>query len=684
MAEKVEILEIETGNSEQTLRELKDQIKELRNELDGCTIGSDKFKSTLDELTAAQDKLKKATKGSTDTNEALEGSYDALTKKMSELKKAWRATADEAERADLGQQISDINNQLKDMDSSIGNYQRNVGNYGSAFEGVTMKIEGGIAKFENFNNVTRSVIGSFDLVEGGLKAIGVESEEVSALMDTMQGAMMFTNGLNSIKEGFQAFTKMKTAVQATTAAQTILNTTMLANPIGAIVAGVAALIAGVTALVAIIRKNRDEEEKLAEAYEATNKVIDDRISAQSFEIELMKAKGVEQAEILKQELEYAKLNAATTKERIAAIEDELENTKGMRRKKKQLLQEQLQDLRDQLEDEEDAIVKANNAIIIYDTKCETERTAARQDAMVERARIAKEEADAEIAEAERARKAIMDDFKADMETREEYWMNEMQREEKRLKEEANRQRQNLYKARQEGLISPEKYREEWNEISKILDIELKKLQDKYVNADSTNGIPFFPPEIDEKFDSFGEKLKNAWKLTDTHVKGISAGVNLLGTSLTQTTQLLDTLANSQDQSTEEGFNMAKKLNIASATMQMFNGIVSAWSSAMQLGPIAGPIMGGVLTAFTTSLGILNINKIKSQTFKNADKTNVGSSNVTPPAINTAALLSSPINYTTEVKGAQAEEMIPQKVYVVESDITSTQTKVKTVEDESTF
>ena len=55
-----------------------------------------------------------------------------------------------------------------------------------------------------------------------------------------------------------------------------------------------------------------------------------------------------------------------------------------------------------------------------------------------------------------------------------------------------------------------------------------------------------------------------------------------------------------------------------------------------------------------------------------------------PSVNTAALISSPINYTTEVKGAQAEEEVPQRVYVVESDITNTQSKVKTVQDESTY
>ena len=104
---------------------------------------------------------------------------------------------------------------------------------------------------------------------------------------------------------------------------------------------------------------------------------------------------------------------------------------------------------------------------------------------------------------------------------------------------------------------------------------------------------------------------------------------------------------------------------------------------MTLGPIAGPIMGGVLTAFTTTLGMININKIKSTTFNNPDGA-AGGSKTTVPNINTASLIANPINYTTEVKGAQAEEAIPQRVYVVETDITDAQTRAQITQDESVW
>lgn len=698
MAEQVEIIDINLNDiitdgqeAGQTLKELKEQVKDLRKQLDDCTVGSDKFASTLDELTTAQEKLKKATKTSI---EAVEGSYDSLVVKMSELKKAWRATADEAERSDLGAQIADLNQQLKDMDSSIGNYQRNVGDYASAFDNVTMKIEGGVAKFERFNNVSRSIIGSFDLVEGGLKAIGVESEEVNALMDSMQGAMMLTNGLNSVKEGVQAFTALRASVTTATAAQAGLNAMMMANPIGAVVAGVAALTAGIVALVKIIRKNRDEEEQLKAAYEATNKAIDDRIASQELEIQLMEARGEAQADILKKELEYAELNKKATEDRIKAIEDELNGTSGLRRKKKKLLQEQLDDLKDQLKDQEKAVKDANNAILIYDTKTRTEQTNNAREAAREKQRLATETANKEIEEARRAQEEINKTYNQRKLEREEYWLSELQLKAKRLEDWVEEEKDIVRKQHENGLIDEQEYLDQIFEIDKIYYDKKKKLieeankasEDYFTTEGNGAQVSAEAKETEiETVETLGSKLKEVMNLTDKQAQGISAGVSLMGTAFNSTAQLLDGLANSQNRTTEEGFAMWKKLSIASATMQMLQGVVSAWASAMQLGPIAGPIMGGILTASTIAMGTMNINNIKKQTLDNAGKDSGSGNTPQMPAVNTAALLSSPINYTTEVQGAKAvEDAQDTRVYVLESDITSTVDKVRVVEEESTY
>ena len=689
MAERVEIIEIETGQSAKTLKELKDEIKDLRKQLDSCEIGSDNFTKTLNELTDAQTELKQATKSS---NDALEGSYDSLVQKMGDLKKAWRATADEAERADLGSQIAEINSQLKDMDAEIGNYQRNVGNYGSAFDNVTLKIEGGVARFEKFNNASRAVIGSFDLVEGGLKAIGVESEEVNGLMDKMQGAMMLTNGLNSVKEGVQAFNALRVSVTSAEAAQWALNAAQMANPIGLIVAAVTALIAGITTLVVVMGRNREEEERLKEAYEATNRAIEKRIEVQEFEIELMEARGAAQEDILKQELEYAKLNAQTTKDRIAQLEKQRAKLGWFTGKQKEELDRQINELKEQLVEQEQAVDKANKAIILNDERTKTEqkkKATELANAQIEEARRSKEERLRQEQEYLDGLKSKYEELQYELAT---WRYTAGEKEAIQIQNQYFERLKFLKEYHKAGLISEEQYLQDKQKLREWYDAKSIEILQKINEETGFEAVVTIQKQSDatvksledtqSKVETLGDTIKN--KLGEEKFNKMSASVGFLGTALGQTSQMLTALANNQDKTTKAGFEKSKKLSIAAATMSMLQGIISAWTSAMSLPAPLSFITGGAMSAFTASMGAIQINQIKKQKFDGGGGSD-GDSTANIPAINTASLLSTPINYTTEVKGASAmEDATDTRVYVVESDITDTVNKVRTTESESTF
>lgn len=279
MAQDVEVINIDTGNSVQTIKSLKEEIKNLRNELENCEVGSEQFHSTLNQLTNAQNQLKNATKTTSSENEALAGSYNALTTELNKLKKEWKATADEAERADIGGQISEINQKLKDMDAEIGNYQRNVGNYGSAFDDLSIKVGDNGATFERLNKTSQDVIGSFDVLEGGLKAVGIESSLVTGLMDKLEGAMKMTQGFKSIKEGKESFQMLKLATNGATAATTGFKKAIIATGIGALVVAVGLLIANWDK-VSKLWNNTTPQEKAAKANRELNKELS-KLSAQS-------------------------------------------------------------------------------------------------------------------------------------------------------------------------------------------------------------------------------------------------------------------------------------------------------------------------------------------------------------------------------------------------------------------
>jgi hypothetical protein len=64
------------------------------------------------------------------------------------------------------------------------------------------------------------------------------------------------------------------------------------------------------------------------------------------------------------------------------------------------------------------------------------------------------------------------------------------------------------------------------------------------------------------------------------------------------------------------FEKNKKLQIANATIQMFQSAISAFASMAAI-PVVGPALGAVAAAAAIALGIANINKIKSQEYESA-------------------------------------------------------------------
>ena len=193
--------------------------------------------------------------------------------------------------------------------------------------------------------------------------------------------------------------------------------------------------------------------------------------------------------------------------------------------------------------------------------------------------------------------------------------------------------------------------------------------------------------------AWGNILKNVATLTanwDTLHENIKKGgkeaftsyAQIAATALSAVAQLMNGLAAEQDTSNKEGFEQQKKFQVAGATMSMLAGIASAWASSMKLGPIAGPIMGSILSAFMLATGIMQINKIKATQFNGNGSTSSAGATPNTGAINSVI---APVQYTQDVQGASIEGAIKDsKVYVTETDISNTQNKVSVTENEARF
>lgn len=144
-----------------------------------------------------------------------------------------------------------------------------------------------------------------------------------------------------------------------------------------------------------------------------------------------------------------------------------------------------------------------------------------------------------------------------------------------------------------------------------------------------------------------------------------------------------------EEEAKKEFERVKALQIVSATISMIQGAVQAFTGAMQLGPIAGPIVGALEAAAITAMGIANINKIKSQQFNGKS----ASGGATPAQASAAAVPSVAVNplldeerdltnmQTIQVTGnAQPEN----RVYILESDIQESNDRVEIRESQTTF
>ena len=153
-------------------------------------------------------------------------------------------------------------------------------------------------------------------------------------------------------------------------------------------------------------------------------------------------------------------------------------------------------------------------------------------------------------------------------------------------------------------------------------------------------------------------------------------------------QMLNGLAAEQDTSNKKGFETAKKMQIASATMTTLSSILQALaagnSMASQMG-LAAPVgwaMGAAMATMVGTLGAVNIAKIAQQKFGGSSTT---SSSLSTPNIGAINSVMAPVQYTQDVQGASIEGAIKDtRVYVTEQDISSTQRKVDVAESEARF
>lgn len=138
--------------------------------------------------------------------------------------------------------------------------------------------------------------------------------------------------------------------------------------------------------------------------------------------------------------------------------------------------------------------------------------------------------------------------------------------------------------------------------------------------------------------------------------------------------------------TEEEAKKAKNLRVASATIDMLQGAVTAYAGAQSLGVPMGPIIGAINAAAVVAAGIANIAKIKAtQVSANSSS----SQTPTVPAQMNAPTVSPQVQQVRTLTSASEEDRLNRmaddhRVYILSSDLEAERNQHRVQVEETTF
>jgi len=234
-------------------------------------------------------------------------------------------------------------------------------------------------KIKAFTNLSQGVVGAFSIATGAVQAFGAENEEVQRIAQKLQGALNLVQGVQSIIGLKEAYQDVKVVLGLTTAAQAALTTTTVAGTaategatlatrafsvaltatgIGAIVVALGALVGAWIAVEQSITDAEEANKRYARAekdrqaaqtlfFETFDKALNKQISQLQFQIDLRKAQGATEQELIRLEIEKEKainraLNAAIASGKTQiADEEKLLETREKSNQRRQILEAQL-------------------------------------------------------------------------------------------------------------------------------------------------------------------------------------------------------------------------------------------------------------------------------------------------------------------------------------------------------
>lgn len=654
-----------------TVQQLKAEIKGLKDEISALILTDNDYQKQAEQLTQKQLQLSKATEVTKGAVIGVTGSYAQLVAQTNELRKEWRSVEMGSERfKELSEQINANNEQLKAMDKTIGDNFRNVGNYSGGFIEAFDKLGG------TFPSVQKGIMG----VKNGFTALSA-TPVIGTISLIIQLVMRVVATMKQSEEG----TKALTAVMG------VFDSVMVVVTKGLELLG--------KGIGWVVEKITD----LTAKWFGQNKVVSENIKIQQDQIALEQLHRDNLVKSAKLENEISELRAKASdkikysaKERVAFLEKAINKELELQRMAQDEAQKeyeliklknaQTQSGTKDLEAEAQAQAKVIRTQTEYNKKL---REYNAQLTEAKRSMGVKEKTDApgaglvdlpsfeeDVAEVEKelaemplkANEALRKGLEVETAERLRYAEIAVGTEEQKA--------QNIFNIQQQALFNEMTLLQEGLHNAILVGEERVKAEERI--AQIQRDIAYNTA----KYDAEQSKKATEKKIADQkqYIQVATAGFGAISS-------IMGSVADMYEQDAEKNAESAKKaknLRIASATMDMLGGIVTAMSGAMtNKMTIADWILAGVQSATILATGIANIAKIK-QTDVSGNSS--GGGGATASAVVSAPAVVQQVPLTRTLTGVAEEERLnqAQRVYVVYDDIAQTGRKVEVTENEATF
>lgn len=575
---------------------------------------------------------------------------------------------------DLRKELLEYKNQMSNLEEGSDAFleiANKAGEVKHQIDEINESIKGASADFGdmlgNVSSVAAGMTGAFQAVAGGLQAIGVESEAVDKAILKMQGLMAVTQGLGAIDDGIKSWDKLSKAINVSNKSLGGFKKALIGTGLGAIVVVLGSIIANWEEFSKTIGISESQLQKFGDMFKGILNVALSSISGIGKAISRLISgdfKGAQQA----------------VKEGFAIQKN---YQIGVQKAEEERTEKQRVEAEERIAIEKEEAEKRYNAYIARENEkldIELER--------IKRRDLAEAESLEKVIAIEKKRLSLMKEGSLEYERQLTEIFN--------LESELQKLNTPVVESQSTTTTQPESQSE--NTLSKEeqdLRDYLQGVAQMYLELEETQS-QYFARREDELKSALEKGLIDEQQYTEA-VKGLAkeravyqAEQNaILVRNISETinatsgfiTGILDSVAEQQDTNNKEGFEKSKKLQIASATIQMLTGITTALAGTFTTK--TGPwdlILAGIQAASIAASGIMNINKIKSTKFD-------GGGGATA-SVNNGALSNMVVPPTQISNMVQNSEMAGniknQKVVVLESDIVNTVNKVTVQEQENSY